>query len=63
MSGANRGEPGLYITISETKDELAAVADSHGWDLSKFLIRLRNAGYLHDPTIAARQRKKTKATP
>lgn len=35
LAGAERDEPGLYITLSETKDELAAVADSHGWDLSK----------------------------
>jgi circadian clock protein KaiC len=36
LAGAANGEPGLYITLSETKDELAAVAESHGWDLSKF---------------------------
>ena len=31
--GRERGEQGLYITLSETSDELAAVAESHGWDL------------------------------
>jgi circadian clock protein KaiC len=31
--GASLGEKGLYITLSETKDELLAVADSHGWSL------------------------------
>lgn len=36
LEGARQGESGLYITLSETKEELAAVADSHGWDLSKF---------------------------
>jgi circadian clock protein KaiC len=36
LAGAAKGDAGLYITLSETKDELAAVAESHGWDLSKF---------------------------
>lgn len=31
--GLRRGERGLYITLSETKAELAAVAHSHGWSL------------------------------
>jgi circadian clock protein KaiC len=31
--GHERGEQGLYVTLSETAGELAAVADSHGWDL------------------------------
>jgi circadian clock protein KaiC len=33
LEGARRGEPGLYVTFSETRDELEAVAASHGWDL------------------------------
>lgn len=33
LEGAARGEPGLYITLSETADELDAVAESHGWSL------------------------------
>jgi len=33
MAGASRGERGLYITLSETADELQAVVDSHGWSL------------------------------
>src|SRR3569833_3902680 len=28
-----RGERTLYVTLSETADELHAVADSHGWSL------------------------------
>jgi len=32
--GARRGEPVLYVTLSETAEELAAVAASHGWDLA-----------------------------
>lgn len=31
--GASRGEAGLYITLSETADELRSVAQSHGWQL------------------------------
>jgi circadian clock protein KaiC len=34
MEGARRGESSLYITLSETEDELRATAQSHGWDLS-----------------------------
>src|ERR1043165_3247113 len=33
LDGVRRGEPGLYVTLSETKEELAAVAASHGWSL------------------------------
>jgi circadian clock protein KaiC len=32
--GAACGEPVLYITLSETNQELLGVAQSHGWDLS-----------------------------
>jgi len=34
LEGARLGEKGLYITFSETKEEIEGVADSHGWDLS-----------------------------
>jgi circadian clock protein KaiC len=30
--GVRRGEPVLYVTLSETKAELIAVARTHGWD-------------------------------
>lgn len=33
LEGVRRGEPGLYITLSETADELRSVATSHGWSL------------------------------
>lgn len=33
LEGASRGEPVLYVTLSETKHELIAVARSHGWSL------------------------------
>ncbi len=35
MEGARRGEKGLYITLSETKEELEAIAASHAWNLDK----------------------------
>ncbi|HTB85642.1 MAG TPA: ATPase domain-containing protein [Candidatus Sulfotelmatobacter sp.] len=35
MEGVRLGENTLYITLSETKEELAMVAESHGWDLGK----------------------------
>ncbi len=34
LDGAARGERTLYITLSETREELHSVATSHGWDLS-----------------------------
>ncbi len=33
MAGAMRGEPVLYITLSESERELRQVAQSHAWDL------------------------------
>jgi circadian clock protein KaiC len=35
LEGARRGETSLYITLSETKEELEMAAESHGWDLKK----------------------------
>ncbi|WP_448661480.1 ATPase domain-containing protein [Sphingomonas sp. CJ20] len=34
MEGAARGEKCLYVTLSETEDEMRESAASHGWDLS-----------------------------
>ena len=33
LEGVRGGERCLYVTLSETKEELDAVADSHGWSL------------------------------
>ncbi|CAN7590812.1 AAA family ATPase [Acidovorax sp. LjRoot129] len=33
MAGREKGEQGLYVTLSETSEELAKVAQSHGWTL------------------------------
>jgi circadian clock protein KaiC len=38
LEGARRGESGLYVTLSETKRELVAVARSHGWSLDAITI-------------------------
>jgi circadian clock protein KaiC len=39
MEGARHGEQSLYITLSESGSEIATVAETHGWDLSKIHIR------------------------
>lgn len=39
MEGARHGEPVLYVTLSESREELLAVADSHGWDLTGITLR------------------------
>jgi circadian clock protein KaiC len=33
LEGVRLGEPCLYVTLSETRDEMEAVAQSHGWSL------------------------------
>jgi circadian clock protein KaiC len=33
LDGASRGEKGLYVTLSESADELKASASTHGWSL------------------------------
>src|SRR6478752_5071753 len=38
LEGIRRGEKGLYVTLSETKAELAAVARSHGWSLDGIAV-------------------------
>jgi circadian clock protein KaiC len=38
LDGAARGEAGLYVTLSETAEELRAVAATHGWSLDALSI-------------------------
>jgi circadian clock protein KaiC len=38
LQGAKLGEKCLYITLSETAEELRAIARSHGWSLDHFEI-------------------------
>lgn len=39
QEGVRRGEPVLYITLSETEEELREVAESHGWSLDGITLR------------------------
>ncbi len=39
IAAVQRGEPVLYVTLSETAEELRAVAESHGWRLDGIEIR------------------------
>jgi len=38
LEGVKRGEPGLYVTLSESRDELNEIARSHGWNLNEINI-------------------------
>ena len=39
LEGVRRGEPVLYVTLSETEEELVAVAASHGWSIKDITVR------------------------
>ena len=39
LEGVKRGEPVLYVALSETEDELRGVAASHGWSLDGMTMR------------------------
>src|SRR5688572_29815897 len=39
LEGARLGETGLYITLSESREELDAVAESHGWSLANIVVK------------------------
>jgi circadian clock protein KaiC len=39
LEGVKQGEPVLYVTLSESQDEIEAVAESHGWNLEGITIR------------------------
>lgn len=36
--GVRQGEAGVYVALSETRDELEAIAESHGWSLEGITI-------------------------
>lgn len=38
LQGADLGEPGLYIALSETRSEIESVARSHGWPIDRLSI-------------------------
>src|SRR5262245_15280074 len=39
LEGVRRGEPVLYVTLSESEEEIQATARSHGWSLDGVSIR------------------------
>jgi len=39
LEGVRNREPVLYVTLSETAEEITAVADSHGWTLDGIHVR------------------------
>jgi circadian clock protein KaiC len=39
LEGARQGERGLYITLSESHEELTSVAESHGWSLDGIAVK------------------------
>jgi circadian clock protein KaiC len=48
--GVRRGEVTLYVTLSETRDEIAGVMESHGWDVAPLNVyELNIAASLGDP--------------
>ena len=38
LAGVAAGERAMYVTLAETKDELAAVAKSHGWKIDEIAV-------------------------
>jgi circadian clock protein KaiC len=40
LEGIREGERCLYVTLSETREELAAGAESHGWTLDGIEVTL-----------------------
>jgi len=44
LEGVRLGESGLYVTLSETAEELHDVADSHGWSLDGIAIHQLSDG-------------------
>jgi len=39
LAGITRGERVLYVTLSESEEELRSIADSHGWSMDSMNIR------------------------
>lgn len=39
IEGVRKGEPVLYVSLSETEEEIRAIAASHGWSLEGVAIR------------------------
>jgi circadian clock protein KaiC len=52
LEGADRGETGLYVTLSETRDEIDGVAASHGFSLEKIHVHEMANASEEDPAEA-----------
>src|SRR5215210_1076283 len=39
LEGVKRGERVVYVTLSETEEEIRSVGESHGWQLDGLTIR------------------------
>jgi circadian clock protein KaiC len=39
LAGARLGEKGLYVTLSESREELVSAAKTHGWSLDNIVIQ------------------------
>src|SRR5262245_20870377 len=39
LAGLRHGEPGLYLTLAESEEELRTAAGSHGWSLDGLAFR------------------------
>src|SRR5512134_2865565 len=51
LDAARRGDRTLYVTLSETRDEIDRVASSHGWTLDRLgLLELSAMKHLAEPT-------------
>lgn len=53
LNGTRAGEPGLYVTFSESAGELQQVAESHGWSLDG--LRLLELGALGEKLLPQSQ--------
>src|SRR5215475_8907876 len=39
LEGARRGEPVVYVSLSESEEELHQMSDSHGWSLDGVTVQ------------------------
>lgn len=39
LEGVKQGEPVMYVTLSETEEELRAISEAHGWQLDGITVR------------------------
>lgn len=52
LEGVRQNEKGFYITLSETKEELEQVAESHGWSLDQLQVLELSTIEKHLQTLA-----------